>query len=88
MSKLTLHMFKQAPADLDFFGRPIFLAPFRVLFLSSFQVQAGAWVVVAGPAVVVGAAVTEESQETAVGFQLPSLPHLIEHRNTLINCSK
>ena len=70
MSKIiyTLHMFKQAPADLDFLGRPIFFAPFRVLFLSSFQVQAGAWVVVAGPAVVTGPAVTEESQETAVGF--------------------
>ena len=67
-------MFKQAPADLDFLGRPIFFAPFRVLFLSSFQVQAGASVVVAGPAVVaglavvVGPAVTEVSQETTVGF--------------------
>ena len=66
-------MFKQAFGDLDFFGFPSFLPPFSVLFLNSFQVQAVAFVVVVGPAVVVGAGgpavvVTAASHETAAGF--------------------
>ena len=66
-------MFKQALGDLDFLGFPSFLPPFSVLFLNSFQAQAGASVVVVGPAVVVGAGgpavvVTAASHETAAGF--------------------
>ena len=81
-------MFKQEPADLDFFGFPIFFPPLRVLFLSSFQLH-GASVVVGeggpavvgdgGPAVVGdgGPAVTV-AQDTEDGVHCPSLPHLIQ----------
>ena len=65
-------MFKQALGDLDFLGFPSFFAPFSVLFLKSFHAQAGAAVVVVGPAVVVGAVgpavVATVSHETAAGF--------------------
>ena len=72
-------MFRQALGDFNFLGFPSFLPPFSVLFLNSFHVQAGAAVVVAGPAVVVGAGgpavVATVSHETAAGFHWPSLPH-------------